>query len=127
MVKIHGTEGLIICDNTSDTLTLFNAKYCENRHSGDGPRSGVLVAVNNHNVAAEVDEFVKCLQSGKRPPTDEMLKRQYRGSGSRADLLRAAQCPVKVKPACGCSDQEKFTAKNTKNCKEGQLNCRGSI
>lgn len=68
---IHGTKGSIICDNTSDFLTLFNAKYKETGIPGMGGAWKVPVAVNNHNVAAEVDEFVKCLQSGKRPSTDE--------------------------------------------------------
>jgi predicted dehydrogenase len=94
---IHGTEGSIICDNTSNSLTLFNAKYQKTGIPGMGRDWKVPVTVNNHNVAAEVDEFVKCLQSGKRPPTDEYEGANTVAFGEAALTSARTGRPVKVK------------------------------
>ncbi len=56
----YGTKGTIICDNTSDTLTLF---------SGDSfdPKK-LPVDINNHNVTAEIDAFVKAILNNTSLP-----------------------------------------------------------
>lgn len=94
---IHGTEGSIFCDNTSDTLKLYNAKYLKTAIPGLGGAWTVPVKVNNHNVGAEVDEFVKCLQSGKRPPTDEYEGANTVAFGEAALTSARTGRPVKVK------------------------------
>ncbi len=93
---IHGTRGSIICDNTSDTLELYNAKYRETGIPGIGRAWKVPVAVNNHNVAAEVDEFVRCLQTGQRPPTDEYEGADTVAFGEACLLSADTGNPVKL-------------------------------
>lgn len=65
---IHGTEGSIVCDNTSTELLLFSEAH---RPIIGGGAWKIPVRVNNHNVAAEFADFVANLKSGRRSPTDE--------------------------------------------------------
>ncbi|OGV46445.1 MAG: hypothetical protein A2017_02040 [Lentisphaerae bacterium GWF2_44_16] len=60
---ISGTRGTIICDNTSPSIQIFEEKFIEQTGSAF---STLPVNINNHNVAAELDDFVKCLHE-KRP------------------------------------------------------------
>jgi len=63
---LYGTNGTIICDNTSDHLQLFE-------DDGRGEESFknaqiIPVDINNHNVTLEIDEFVDALLAdGKMP------------------------------------------------------------
>ena len=63
---IYGTEGTIIVDNTSPTLSLFKEKY-EGQEKFCGIRAHEIeiklpVQINNHNVTGEVEHFVNsCL------------------------------------------------------------------
>ena len=63
---LYGTEGTIIVDNTSPTLSLFKKKY-EGQEKFCGIRAHEIeiklpVQINNHNVPAEVEHFVNaCL------------------------------------------------------------------
>ncbi len=65
----YGTKGTIICDNTSDTIQLFEcgepwedgkARYCRPIE--------LPVEVNNHNITAEIDAFIDALQSEGEMP-----------------------------------------------------------
>ncbi len=78
-------------------MKLYNAKYLKTAIPGLGGAWTVPVKVNNHNVGAEVDEFVKCLQSGKRPPTDEYEGANTVSFGEAALVSARTGRPVKVK------------------------------
>ncbi len=65
----YGTKGTIICDNTSSCIWLYE----DGEKWEDGKRRytraiELPVEVNNHNITAEIDMFVKALQSGKEMP-----------------------------------------------------------
>ena len=65
----YGTKGTIICDNTSDRIWLYE----DGEKWEDGKRRytraiEMPVEVNNHNINAEIDEFVKALQNGTDVP-----------------------------------------------------------
>lgn len=65
----YGTKGTIICDNTSDRIWLYEDGEkredgkCRYTHATELP-----VEVNNHNITAEIDAFVKALNSGAKMP-----------------------------------------------------------
>lgn len=61
----YGTKGTIICDNTSDHLTLFTELEDDVHYTT--PIS-IPVAVNNHNAAAEIDAFVNALNENAPMP-----------------------------------------------------------
>lgn len=63
---IYGTKGTIICDNTSDHLTLFTVDETE----WTKPKEIIPVEVNNHNAAAEISVFVDAIKSGEKVMTD---------------------------------------------------------
>ena len=63
---IYGTKGTIICDNTSDHLTLFTVDETE----WTKPKELIPVEVNNHNAAAEIGVFVEAIKSGNKVMTD---------------------------------------------------------
>ncbi len=65
----YGTKGTIICDNTSDRIWLYE----DGERWEDGKRRytraiEMPVEVNNHNINAEIDVFVKALQNGTEMP-----------------------------------------------------------
>jgi predicted dehydrogenase len=101
---LHGLEGSIVCDNTSDTLLLHHAKYAKTGIPGMDGVWKVPVQVNNHNVAAEVAEFVQCLRDGRRPATDEYEGANTVTFGEAA--LRSARegRPVRVEPLARAAD-----------------------
>ena len=71
----YGTKGTIICDNTSPTLTLFvddGASLAEHQEGSYTVPQELPVNVNNHNVTAEIDQFVKALVAGKPMPVSSM-------------------------------------------------------
>jgi predicted dehydrogenase len=66
---IYGTEGTIIVDNTSPTLSLFKKKY-EGQEKFCGIRAHEIeiklpVQINNHNLGGEIEDFCKCIAEGK--------------------------------------------------------------
>ena len=65
----YGTEGTVICDNTSETIQVCS------RSRGDG--KGVTfeplpVDLSSHNVHGEVEEFVDCILNDRPVPTDAL-------------------------------------------------------
>lgn len=62
----YGTKGTVICDNTSETISLFEDK----REEGiDYHKETKLpVNVNNHNASMEIAEFIEALRSGAPMP-----------------------------------------------------------
>lgn len=65
---IHGTQGSIVCDNTSPTIDVHSDRYL----SVSGTRLWKIpVRVNSHNIAGEFNDFVDNLKAGRRPPLDE--------------------------------------------------------
>lgn len=61
----YGTRGTIICDNTSDHITLFEM---DSEGKGYTEPKEVPVEVNNHNINKEIDVFVEALMSGTEMP-----------------------------------------------------------
>jgi len=89
---ICGTGGTIICDNTSKSIQIFEEKLIS--QTGD-EFSTIPVNINNHNVAAELDDFVKCLDKGLPISTDV-----YEGTRTVAfseAALKSAKTGVPVK------------------------------
>ncbi len=68
----YGTEGTIICDNTSPEIELCTRANCEaaGLENFIGGFAKLLGNINSHNVSAEVDEFVDCLVHDKPVPTN---------------------------------------------------------
>jgi len=62
----YGTEGTIICDNTSPEIQVCSRKLYD---SGDA-FARVPVTVSHHNVREEVKEFVACVLEGRQPLVD---------------------------------------------------------
>lgn len=62
---LYGTEGTIIVDNTSSTLSIFKEDFGGMKKYYDVPMHNleikIPVTINNHNVPAELDAFVKTL------------------------------------------------------------------
>lgn len=89
----YGTQGTIICDNTSADI-----KICCNKLM-QGKLDWVTLPVNiaNHNVSAEIAEFVDCIFADK-----PVLTTVYEGAKTVATALAAAKSaklggqPVKV-------------------------------
>ncbi|OGV48408.1 MAG: hypothetical protein A2X49_06910 [Lentisphaerae bacterium GWF2_52_8] len=73
---ICGTEGTIICDNTSDHMQIYEEKNI--RETGCN-FTKIPVNIASHNVDTELEEFVACLEKGVNPPTDA-----YEGSNTVA-------------------------------------------
>lgn len=67
---LYGTKGTIICDNTSDHMQLFED---DAENGKDYTKPQILpVNVNNHNVGAEIDQFVDAILAGKPMPVSSM-------------------------------------------------------
>jgi predicted dehydrogenase len=64
---IYGTAGTIICDNTGSAIQIFEEALIQ--QTGN-QFSSIPVSVNNHNVAAELNEFLYCLRENRPVPTD---------------------------------------------------------
>ena len=67
---LYGTKGTIICDNTSDHIQLFEDDGIDSK-SYTTPQI-LPVDINNHNVGAEIDQFVNALLSGTPMPVSSM-------------------------------------------------------
>lgn len=66
---LYGTKGTIITDNTSPSLSLYMEEF-EGESEFLGTRMAdialkIPISINNHNVSAEIDDFVEFLVSGK--------------------------------------------------------------
>lgn len=67
---LYGTKGTIICDNTSDHMQLFEDDAANGK---DYTKPQILpVDINNHNVGAEIDQFVNALLSGAPMPVSSI-------------------------------------------------------
>jgi len=70
---LYGTEGTIIVDNTSPTLSIFKDVFRgEERYRGglqENVEIKVPVSINSHNTAAEISDFCQCLLEDRPVPT----------------------------------------------------------
>jgi predicted dehydrogenase len=88
----YGTEGTIICDNTSSEIQL-----CSRKNLTGGPAfASFPVNIASHNVAAEIADLVDCILNDKPVVTSV-----YEGAKTVATCVAAAQSartgmPVKV-------------------------------
>ena len=66
---LYGTKGTIICDNTSPEISLYTTDepLPDGKVSYTKPQK-LPVDINNHNVGAEIDQFVDALINGKPSP-----------------------------------------------------------
>lgn len=70
----YGTMGTIICDNTSDHITLYEDNEKEGKthwHEVDGGEI-IPVTVNNHNTGGEAQMFIQALLENKDVPITSM-------------------------------------------------------
>ncbi len=62
---IYGTKGTIEFDNTSPTITLFKEKFTDegslNKYTQQTLEIKIPVAINNHNLGGEVEDFCKSI------------------------------------------------------------------
>lgn len=85
----YGTEGTIVCDNTRSEIQL-----CSTRNFKSVPAFATFpVEIANHNVAAEIAEFVDCILNDKPVPTNEI-----EGARTVATCLAAAQSAREGRP-----------------------------
>ena len=69
----YGTEGTIICDNTSDSMQLFQIDKTAEDGKGNYTTPQIIpVEINNHNVTAEITLFLDALVSGGEMPVKSM-------------------------------------------------------
>jgi predicted dehydrogenase len=89
---VCGTKGTIISDNTSDHIQIYEDAFLKQTGS---KFSELPVNIANHNVGAEVQEFIEYLEKGEQSPTDV-----YEGSRTVAfgeAALESARTGVPVK------------------------------
>jgi len=86
----YGTEGTIICDNTSPQIQLC----CTKNFRTVPAFASFPVEIASHNVAAEIAEFVDCILKDKPVPTNEI-----EGARTVAACLAAARSAREGKPA----------------------------
>lgn len=65
---LYGTMGTIICDNTSDYITLYEDSATTEYYKGQK----IDVRVDNHNCTAEIDAFVTALINNEPMPVSSM-------------------------------------------------------
>lgn len=88
-----GTEGTIICDNTSADIKICSQRFMQ----GKLDYATLPVNIANHNVGAEIADFVDCILQNKPVATNV-----YEGAKTVATALAAAKSaklggkPVKV-------------------------------
>lgn len=70
---LYGTEGTIICDNTSPSLQLFrnDGKLPNGKSSYVYPMT-YPININNHNVGQEIKDFVDAINTGKPSPVSSL-------------------------------------------------------
>ncbi len=66
---LYGTKGTLIFDNSSDTMTLYKAGCIEGMDTRTLPIT-IPVTVNNHNFAAEVQDFCEAILENRPVVTD---------------------------------------------------------
>lgn len=87
----YGTKGTIICDNTSDHMQLFENDPANGK---DFTKPQILpVDINNHNVGAEIDQFVEALQAGSAMPISS-----FEGAATVAVCCASVQAAREGKP-----------------------------
>lgn len=84
-----GTQGTIICDNTSSQIQLCNRKT----FAGNPEFASFPVDLASHNVGAEIAEFIDCLLGGKPITTDEV-----QGAKTVATALAAVRSAKEGRP-----------------------------
>ena len=70
----YGTTGTIICDNTSDHITIYqvgDGQKIDGKRPYTIPRE-IPVEINNHNITLEIDQFVDALVSGGPMPVTSL-------------------------------------------------------
>ena len=70
----YGTTGTILCDNTSDHITIYQVGDGE-RIDGKRPYTvpkHIPVEINNHNITLEIDQFVDALVNGTALPVTSL-------------------------------------------------------
>lgn len=65
---INGTKGTIICDNTSEYIQISESSICD--ASSELKFARIPVSISNHNVAAEVADFIEHLKKNEPQITD---------------------------------------------------------
>jgi myo-inositol 2-dehydrogenase/D-chiro-inositol 1-dehydrogenase len=65
---INGTKGSIICDNTSDHIQICEASVYDVSHALEFAK--VPVSIANHNVAAELADFIDHMEKNESQVTD---------------------------------------------------------
>ena len=89
----YGTQGTIICDNTSAEIRICSKKLMTDKLDW----TTIPVNIANHNVTAEIREFVDCILNDKPVLTDV-----YEGAKTVATAMAAVESaklggqPVKV-------------------------------
>ncbi|NLG14308.1 MAG: Gfo/Idh/MocA family oxidoreductase [Lentisphaerae bacterium] len=78
----YGTEGTIICDNTSPDIKICSKKFM----SGKLDFATLPVNIANHNVSAEINDFLDCIVNDKPVATSV-----YEGARTVAAALAAAK------------------------------------
>ena len=71
---IYGSEGTIITDNTSDTISLFRNKVAGELESFGIPNQTmelkIPVAIASHNMTEEIRDFINCINNNTAPDPD---------------------------------------------------------
>ncbi len=70
---LYGTKGTIIFDNTSPTISLFKEKFSDDAAFSNVDQQTleikIPVAINNHNVSSEIEDFCNAIMQNKPVPT----------------------------------------------------------
>lgn len=72
---IYGSKGTIITDNTSDTITLYKDSIADDINKlgpADNMEIKIPVAIDSHNMAAEIADFIFCIKNDTEPTPDCM-------------------------------------------------------
>ena len=78
----YGTQGTIICDNTSPEIKVCSKKLMHDKLDF----ASLPVRVANHDIAAEIDEFTDCIVNNKPVLTDV-----YEGAKTVATAMAAVE------------------------------------
>lgn len=96
---LYGTKGTIITNNMDNYISLFKYEMADSeRHEGIHPENVEVklpVSVNNHNVAAEIEDFCKAILADEPIATNE-----FEGAATVAvctSILESARTGEKVK------------------------------
>ena len=96
----YGTEGTIVCDNTSPQIQLFSTTHPEAREAAERMEFLSLpVDIASHNVAHEVAELVAALDAGRPVATDAL-----EGARTVATCVAAVESAATGEPVRVCND-----------------------